>query len=271
MGILTSNVYIDETRGQHVPMVSEEQFYRVQAILDGRNNNKIALARRNSSHPDFPLRRVIKCVRCGKGLTGGWSKGRSAKYAYYRCGGKCTGSSIKVDDLEQILITLLKEITPTKECRDLFISFLYKTYHERIARLRKINNEAEGEIVQLKELRRTLVEKNLSGVYSDEVFKEQNALIEDKMIRLQVIKDDTTTSKYNIDKLTAFIKTLLADLGETYKRSTISQAKVLIGSIFPYGLDWNYNGGLNHEISPIYQAIRTINTNPVSFCAEERT
>ena len=38
----------------------------------------------------------------------------------------------------------------------------------------------------------------------------------------QVVKDDATIDRYNIDEVTAFIRTLLADLGEAYKRSNIS-------------------------------------------------
>lgn len=73
---------------------------------------------------------------------------------------------------------------------------MYKTYCERVSRLTKIKSEADTEIENLKLLRKVLVEKNLAGIYSDEIFKEQNTLIEDKMIK-------------------AHLKTILADLGET--------------------------------------------------------
>ena len=271
MGTLSSKTYPQQMKGQHVPMITEEQYYKVQAVLDGRNTNKIALAKRNHSNPDFPLRRVIKCAKCGIGLTGGFSKGRYARYPYYRCGGSCTGTSIKVDELENALCTLLKQVTPKKECLDLFIAFLYKTYHERLFRLQKIKNEADVEIDKLKETRRLLVQKNLSGVYSDEIFEEQSAMIEEKMIKAQVVKDDATIDKYNIDDVTSFIRTLLADLAEAYKRSSLSQIKVLLGSIFPSGTAWNYNGGLNHQISPIYQAILTFDSNVISSSGPERT
>lgn len=271
MGVLSSQTYREEVKGQHIAMITEQQFYKVQAILDGRNVNKIALAKRNQSNPDFPLRRVIKCGKCGMGLTGGWSKGRHIKYGYYRCGKPCTSTSIKVDQLENTLIQLLKEITPKEECTNLFINFLYKTYHERLARLQKMKNEADGEILRLKELRRAMVEKNLNGIYSDEVFKEQSVMIEDKMLQAQIAKDDATIDKYDINAITTFMKTLLADLGETYKRSHLFELKVLLGSIFPHGLAWSYNGTLNHDISPLYQAIRTFKNNTVLSSADERS
>ncbi len=270
-GLLSSKTYPEEIKGQHVPMITEQQFYKVQAILDGRNVNKIALARRNFSNPDFPLRRVIKCAKCHMGLTGGWSKGRHAKYAYYRCGGHCNSVSTKVSDLEIALIKLLKEITPKERGLNLFINCLYKTYHERFSRLQKLRNEADDEITRLKEMRKVMVEKNLAGIYSDEVFKEQSALIEDKMLKAQIAKEDSTIDKYNIDAVTTFMKILLADLGEAYKRSSLSQIKVLLGSIFPSGLAWEYNGILNHQISPIYQAIRNFEQATVFTCAKVKS
>ena len=91
------------------------------------------------------------------------------------------------------------------------------------------------------------------------------------MIKVQIVKEDTTLEKYNIDAVTTFIKTLLADLGETYKRSNLSQLKVLLGSIFPSGLALTENRTLNHQISPIYQSIYTFDNGHVSSCAEDRT
>ncbi len=84
MGIMASKTYKEEVRGQHVPMITEAQFYKIQAILDGRNVNQVALATRVHSRDDLPLRRIIRCGKCGTGLTGGWSKSRHKKYAYYR-------------------------------------------------------------------------------------------------------------------------------------------------------------------------------------------
>jgi site-specific DNA recombinase len=255
-GYLTSPTYPEEVKGQHVPMITEEQFYKVQAILDGRNPNIIALSKRNRENAEFPLRRIVSCGKCGAGMTGSKSRGKCGKrYAYYWCGAKCNYKSTKVKFMEDSLIDKLKTITPTEECLNLFIHFLYKTFHERVSRLNKIRNQANQEIEQLKALRKTLVEKNLAGVYSDEIFKEQNTVIEDKMTKVQIVKEDATIDKYNIDAVTSFIRTMLADLGETYKRSTIPQIKVLLGSVFPNGLAWNYDGTWNSTINPMYQYI----------------
>lgn len=256
-GKLVSITYPEEVKGQHVPMITEEQYYKVQAVIDGRNPNKIALAQRTFENENFPLRRIVKCGKCGIGLTGAWSTGKlGKKYAYYWCASKCNYKCIPVDTLKNTLIDVLKTITPKEECLNLFIEFVYKCFHNRLSRLTKIKNEADKEIEDLKALRKVLVEKNLNGVYSDEIFKEQSSMIEDRMLRAQVVKDDSTFNSYNIDAVTSFIKTILADLGETYKRSTIGQLKVLLGSIFPHGVAWDYSGTLDPQISPIFQYIQ---------------
>ena len=82
MGILTSTRYPEEIKGQHIPMITQQQFYRVQAILDGRNTNiAVTIARRNNDNDEFPLRKIVNCGKCGTPFTEAWTKGRNSKYA----------------------------------------------------------------------------------------------------------------------------------------------------------------------------------------------
>lgn len=67
--------------GDFPPIITQEVFYRVQEILMGRIVPTISYQKHN---PDFPLRPFVRCARCGKPLTGSFSKGRSQKYPYYK-------------------------------------------------------------------------------------------------------------------------------------------------------------------------------------------
>lgn len=263
-GVLTSNIYPEEVRGQHKPMITMEQFYKVQDHLDGRCTRKFPTPKRAQPTVEFPLRRVVKCSKCNIGLTAGWTKGRSARYPYYRCAGKCT-TSIPRATLDTAMIEVLREITPKEECLELFAKYIKEAYEERVANLKTNRKNADQEIQKLADLRRVLVEKNLMGIYTDEIFKEQNAEIEKKMAKAEVAKADSTLEKYDINRLTDFIKETLSDLGETYRRSTVTQIRALLGSIFPNGLSWSYDGTLNYEISPIYSAIANFGTEGVPF------
>ncbi len=263
MGILTSEHYPEEVVGKHTAMISQQMFYKVQAIIDGRNPNKLSLTHRVRENPKFPLRRFAKCGLCGAAFTGYWCKGNGGKYAYYRCSKFCTGKSVKVEVMDEELIKLLKDITPTEEGLELFISFIQRHYYKRLSRLQKVRNDSDSEIVRLQDLRQQLVEKNLSGVFSDDIFKEQNKRIEDQIFKAQIAKHDETFEKYDVNKITDFMKTLLADLGETYKQSDLGQKKMLIGSIYPSGIVWSYPGYSNHEVGAIYQAIQDTSSGSI--------
>ena len=265
-GILTSNTYKEEVQGQHRPMISLEQFYTVQRALDGRCVSKKAVnVKQTRNNEAFPLRRLVKCDKCGMGLTAGWSKGRSKRYPYYRCAGGCKLTSIRAERLDEEVIELLRSITPKKECIELFTQYVVEEYERRLKDLKKTKNAADGEIQRLKDMRKVLVEKNMLGIYTDEIFLEQNALLEQKLEQAHTAKSDSALEKYDINKLSDFIKETLSDLGATYQRSTVPQIKALIGSILPDGLTCNQDGTLNHVINPMYQAIFSFDTQGVAL------
>lgn len=266
IGILASERYPEEVRGQHLAMISEAVFYRVQSALDGRNTNiHVPLVRRNRDNVEFPLRRIVHCGKCGAPLTGAWSKGKRAKYAYYFCQKRCGISSIPMDSLDNATAHFLSTITPTKEALDAFIALLRRAYYQRVSQLQKRKDEADSELKRLQGLRQALIQKNLSGIYSDEIFREQNKLIEEQIVSLQLTKDDALLAKYNLESIVQFMKDKFANLGRTYQLSNLSQIRVLLCSIFPSGMVWSYPGFSNTEISPIYQSIRAFETESVSL------
>ncbi len=267
-GKITSKKYNQEVDGQHPPMITEEQYYKVQAIIDGRNTNiSTPLAKRNKDNPDFPLRRIVKCQKCGASITGAWSKGKLKKYGYYFCRNRCNGSksNIPVDVLESATLNKLCEVALKDQTVDLFNAYLRKKYYERIATLQKRRDEADVELNKLYDFRQGLIEKNITGTYSDEMFKEQNKLIEDKIKALQVAKNDDLLDKYNLEAITKFVKNKLGNLTQTYIDSSLEQKRTLLCSIYPSGMHWGENGYSNTEISKFYTCILDIQLSSIPF------
>ncbi len=265
-GALISQKYGTEIQGQQPPMVTDEQFYRIQAILDGRNTNFAApLARRNQENPEFPLRRIVKCKNCGTSFTGAWSKGKNSRYAYYFCRKRCGQPSIPIKTIEGEMLALLAKITAKPKTIDLFIAYLRRTYFQRTATMQKRRAEADVELKKLYEFRQALIEKNLKGIYSDDIFKEQNKHIEEKIKDIQIAKNDVLINKYSLEAITKFIKEKFDNLAETYLDSDLKQKRVLMCSIFPLGVLWSYPGYSNMKISPFYQAILDIERQDVSL------
>jgi site-specific DNA recombinase len=265
-GKVVSPKYGQEVQGQHPPMVTEELFYRVQAVLDGKNTNiSSPLARRNRDNPDFPLRRIVKCKTCGASLTGGWCKGKKKHYPYYFCVNHCKGANINANKLDEATIEELKKNSLTDKARELFIAYLREKYYKRVAGLQKKREQADEELKKLYEFRQGLIEKNINRVYSDEMFKEQNKLIEEKIRSLQLAKNDELLKKYNLESIISFIQSKLGNIANTYAESSLEQKRVLLCSIYPSGLQWSKNSYLNTQISPIYTCISDLNKEVVCF------
>lgn len=259
-GKVVSKKYGMEVAGQHPPMITEELFYQVQAILEGRNTNlKPSLTKRSRDNQEFPLRRIVKCSGCGSSYSGAWSKGKRAKYAYYFCAKRCKEcGSIPIDDLKDEATKRLENIKLKENTVKFVVSWLRQKYFQRTSELQKRREEADDELKGLYELRQSLIEKNLKGIYSDEIFKEQNALLENKIKTIQYAKNDELLEKYNLERITTFIEQKLSDVAKTFETSDLKQVRVLLCSIFPGGMPYGRNGFVNTPLSPFYQAILDI-------------
>ena len=99
-------------------------------------------------------------------------------------------------------------------------NWLLKTYDKKIRELLKTKSAVDENLKNLYALRQVLIEKNLTGVFSDEIFKEQNAIIEERIIVAQATKNDALIDKYNINTITEFIKGKIMHLDETYSTSS---------------------------------------------------
>ena len=75
------------------------------------------------------------------------------------------------------------------------------------------------------------------------------------MIAAQASKNDALIDRYNINDIEKFVKEKLSDLSVTYVKSTLSQLRCLLGTVFLSGITWNYPGCSNSGISALYQSI----------------
>lgn len=266
-GKVTSKRYGEEVQGQHPQMITEELFYKVQAIIDGRNRNVgPTLGRRNPDNPQFPLRRLVKCDRCGRSFTAAWSKGKLKKYAYYFCQGRCgEGTSIPAETIYELAMKKLQSMSLLPQTIELFNAYLRRTYYQRVSSLQKRREEADEALKKLYTLRQALVEKNLNGVYADDVFKEQNKILEEKIKIVQITKSDSVVEKYNLKAIIEFISSKFPDLAKTFDEGELEEKRVLLCSIFPSGMVWSYPGYSNTKNSPFYQAIFAIQNDQDAF------
>jgi len=240
MGVIVSETYQLEVQAQHVPMITKEQFLKVQEIFDGKKKNKINLVLRNQNNADFPLRRFIKCIKCKFAFTGSWSKYH--QYAYYHCRGRCKNSNIPRNLMHKYFNELLKSRPVRVEYTAFYLFLLENVFQRRFNKIKQKQIRTASQISKLRNLRQSLIDKNLAGIYSDKDFKEQFDLIEDQLHNMALFSNQASLEQYTKEATRKYIEKKIIDLPNAYEECDIKQKRTLISLLFSKGLIWNYPG-----------------------------
>lgn len=267
-GYIVSEKFNINKIGNHIPLIDEATFYKVQGILDKRSFT--GGIKYNKLNDNFPLRGHIICGGCGNKLTGSFSKGRSNTYAYYYCLKCHPGKSIPKDSFERQFLDFLCETKPKKELVELFAELVREKWSNRYDYLERRAEDVKVELDRLSEVRKRLIEKNLNGVYSDEMFKEQLAIIENEVLAKNIILNETKLTGIDIDVVVSFMKEFLWNIDKAWLNGNLIQRKSLLGSIFPENLIYENGKFRTTKLGPCFEIMQGFNTLPISsWVAEE--
>ncbi len=142
--------------GVHEPIVTQELWDQVQAMLDQR----FAKRHRKFKH-NFAFSRLVTCGHCGCSLVGEIKKGR---YVYYHCSGyrgKCPEPYTREEVLEERFADLLKGLVFDQEV----ITWVREALGESHADEQRLRDEA---VTQL-QAQHALLQRRLDTMYEDKL------------------------------------------------------------------------------------------------------
>lgn len=241
-GYVVSKKFGIDKVGNHVPMIDEDMFYRVQGILDGRS--RTAGIKYQRQNPIFPLRGQVLCGKCGKLFTGAITRKRNGlTYPYYYCSsGEHYSPAINKENFESEYLQFVSQTEPKKELVALFSEMVKEKWEGRYSHLAIQQKSVDQEIEALHEVRRRLGQKHLQGIYSDEMFQEQLQMIEDQILVKKTIKSEAKLQEVDIDILINFMNNFLWNVGKAWQEGTLQERKLLTGSIYPEKIIYEYPG-----------------------------
>jgi site-specific DNA recombinase len=183
--------------GTFEPLVKQELFLRVQQVLKKKKTPTIYC----KENPDFPLRRFV--VYNQKKLTGSWSKGKYKSYAYYRFIG--TKLYWRKEELENRFQSFMDEYSFDPELlnklrNQLVIRFSNKS-DRRTSDLQALVQKKD----YLKSKQYLLIEKNLKGIISDILLKDQNTMIDEEIWNIDRILMQAEEKKFDLKGILEFI------------------------------------------------------------------
>ncbi len=222
-------------KGTFEPIIPEDIFYQVQRVLKGK-------AKKNSQHitdhPDFPLRRFVINDN-GKKLTGSWSSGRKQKYPFYRFGGN--NSNHNRDEFEKVFMTYVNKFcfddVKLKRLKELVKENLVKATFEQ----RKDAERLKKHISELTNKQSGIIKKNLDGVISDNVLKQQLAMIENELFEANASLASMPNTETNYEEAIDFLEKYLKNPSEIWRKAKIGVKVKLQWFQFPSGLVFQNN------------------------------
>ena len=205
-------LYKDDTggrtlyKGNHQPMISMEEFDKVQVIMGKRGKP------RPISH-EFPFTGFMNCKECGARITATVkekfvkSKGEVETYIYYHCtkrkkGVRCNAKPVRLDALEQNVIKLIEQNQINPKFYKLGLEVL-RDMHGLETGQREAIYESQQKVVAdtQRKLDRAL-EFLLSGTISEATYKIQKKELETILTKQKSKLADTEQRAQNWTELT---------------------------------------------------------------------
>ena len=238
------------TQGTHQPIISEKLFDEANSENKGVAGRKLP---RNKDSPDFPLR-GIKCGGCGKGISGGKTKGKTKYYQYYGCfNSVCEKkSAIKKDVMENDFTNLLTCLTPNNELLDTLKEAIRIAHKVELNSMESTERKLNLKIAELKDKKNKLLDLRVEGKIKDEDFIPANEKYKSEIAVLEKEMSSLFVPELEIDNLIDSSIEFLKHLPENWKSLDVKDLRVLRTLLFPQNLIYAYPTIKTPEVCLIY-------------------
>jgi site-specific DNA recombinase len=225
-----------DTQGDFEPIIDEDTFAKAQLHLS-ETRPTVTAYRRN--HPDFPLRRFVRCGVCDRPLTGGWSRGKTASYPYYNCAG-CKGLNVRKAVLEERFVQLLDTLRPKSEVLKLLSAAVLDRWNveqrDVIERRRAIDRRIED----LRRRKERIVEAYLyENALDKETYQKHLSRVDEDLTLAELDLYDAKVDEFDIEGTLAFAEHLVSNASRLWIEAELDQRQRLQEVFFPEGVSYD--------------------------------
>lgn len=180
----------DAYPGAHPPMITKDEFDRVQELL-GRPNRK------HHQRHAFAFVGLIHCGECGAAITAEEKTNRYGyHYTYYHCtkrkpGTNCGQRTIRLETLEEQIAKTLSQVQIDDEFRDWALKNLRAVHDQETRTRQSIDRSLDHSFRDTQKQQDTLVGLRLRGLLTDEEFSKKKQELVGEELRLKEQLGDT--------------------------------------------------------------------------------
>ena len=242
--------------GQHEAIISEGLFYRVQDVLEGKKRTYRPKAQTTEN---FPLRGFFMCPQCGNKLTGSKCKGRHKYYYYYHCDKVCK-YRINSELANRLFKEQLNNYKPIAAVKKLYTAVLLEAYREHTGYVSGEKRKTLEQIAEyekkLSSARNLLVSEKIDVEDYNLMKNEYGTIIQKLERQLAEVSDDRGSIEQLMNK---GIDNLLK-LGNAIENTSLSEARELIGLIFPENFTFRGKDFQTARINEVVRCIYLVNS-----------
>lgn len=239
--------------GQHEALISEDLFYQVQDVLNGRR--KIQKAKKKEDER-FPLRGFLQCHSDGRMLTASASTGRrKKKYEYYHCISAC-GTRFPTAVANAALVDELRKWKPHPAVLVLYRHILQDVVERQKKEQNKQLKKIQEEMYALIKRRQKALDLLLEDAMDPADYRTVKDTCDQEIARLEARIAEITSQvpvhlPENMDKAVQ----VLQQLDVLYEKSPVDVKREIIGSIFPEKLIFD---GHTYRTARVNEAVQLI-------------
>ncbi len=230
-GLIKCKWFPDLIEAIHKAIITRDTFFRVQQILTGKKPSIVPRAR---NHPDFPLRRFLRCPKCDTKLTAGWSTGRKKiKYGYYYCRTKGCSFNVQKAVLETAFFDYLKTFQPREDIIDLFNATVINAWQTRQSEEIKEEYRIEKELKEFQEKQDKIDELMIKEIFDEETYRRKNEELKAHILTKQVELSETRIELNDVEACLNYCRFFLTNLASLWAQADVNLKQRFQLLIFP--------------------------------------
>jgi site-specific DNA recombinase len=239
-GLIVSSFGV-RARGRFEPIITDETFRRVQAVLAGRGTKTIERGSRNA---EFPLRGFIRCSDCGTPLTASFSTGRhGGKYPYYFCREKtCRSVNCRREELHSQFMIFMEALRPNKDMWPLFAEALKDVWSAKHALQTQSKEHSAKRASDLNKRKDDLINALLAGKLIQKHFDEQITKADFDLATLNEGQLEELPEETELAALLDFAAWALENASLTWHSAESSLKTRIQQAFFPGGIGFSSAG-----------------------------
>lgn len=217
---------ISKRPGKHKALISEEIYNKNQEKL-----KRLERIPHETDNLEFPLRRVITCVFCGRPMTGSSSRSKSGKYyPHYTCNNKdCSANpkNILSHKLEEDYIELLDSIKVDQELLEMAKEVATRIWQKKLKDLNMSQKAKEAEIKNIEKQINEYIDL-IPTTQSESVRARYEAKVEKLDSRVRELREDRQNKKDpNFEEALDLALKFLGTPAETWRKPN-KELKILV-------------------------------------------